>query len=83
MAIGLGLLLGHAVAAMAQESEGSWLAFAMAMVFVASSSASYVLFVLSQHDAAAKPVRMRQAYGLVGAIGVGLLVSLQSAELFA
>jgi hypothetical protein len=82
MAIGLGLFLGHAVAVMAQQREGSWLAFVMATVFIASSAASYVLFVLGQREGLPKDVRNRLAYGLVGAIGAGVLFALQAAELF-
>ena len=84
MALGLGLFLGQAVALMAHHGEGSWQGFGVATLFVASASASFVLFMLGRQRAPMPNALLsRQAHGLVGVIGLGLLLSLRAAELLA
>jgi len=83
MALGLGLFLGQAVALMAQRGEGAGLGFVVATVFVVSSSASFVLFVLGPQRPVPSSVRSHQIHALVGAIGVGLLLSMQVTDFLA
>ncbi|MBC7957474.1 MAG: hypothetical protein H7Y33_16590 [Cytophagales bacterium] len=84
LALGFGFLLGQAVAAMPQRGEGAWLSFVISIVLIASASASFVLFTLSQQRAPAQAaLRSRQAHGLVGLIACGLLLSLRLPELLA
>ncbi|HEX3141671.1 MAG TPA: hypothetical protein VHQ87_16565 [Rhizobacter sp.] len=84
MAFGLGLFLGQAVSLMAQREEASSLGFAISTVFIAASSASFVLFVLGQQGGAIpRAVLWRQGRGLAGVIGLGLLLSLRAFELLA
>lgn len=83
-ALGLGLFLGQAVALMAHHGESSWPGFGVATLFVASASASFVLFMLGQQRGPVPSALVsRQAHGLVGLIGVGLLLSLRAAEFLA
>ncbi|MEO8151601.1 MAG: hypothetical protein ABI605_00925 [Rhizobacter sp.] len=84
MALGLGLFLGQAVALMAHQGEGSWQGFGIATLFVASASASFVLFMLGQQRGAVpSTVLSRQAHSLAGVIGLGLLMSLRAVEFLA
>jgi hypothetical protein len=79
MALGLGLFLGQAVVLMAQRDASASLGFAISTVFVAASSASFVLFVLGQQRKPLPTAQLwRQGRGLVAVIGVGLLLSLQA-----
>ncbi len=80
IALALGLFLGQAVLVMAQQREGSLLGMAMALVFVAASSASFVLFMLSLRDRLKQAAMAAEIYGLLGAIGIGLLVSMNASE---
>jgi hypothetical protein len=84
MALGLGLLLGQAVALMAQRDGASSLGFGFSTVFIAAASASFVLFVLGmQRGPVPRALLWRQGRGLVAMIGAGLLLSLQATALFA
>jgi hypothetical protein len=84
MALGLGLFLGQAISLMAQREEASSLGFAISTVFIAASSASFVLFVLSQQRSPAPRGELwRQCRGLAGVIGFGLLLSLRAFEVLA
>lgn len=80
MALGLGLLLGQAVMAMAQRDSNGWFGFAVATLFATSASASFVLFALAQQRGSAGPLLSRQAHALVGLIALGLLFSLRAPE---
>ena len=80
LALGLGLLLGQAVAAMAQRGESSAYGFFVATLFAASASASFVTFTLAQQRGPAGAALSRQAHMLVGLIGLGLLLSLRAPE---
>lgn len=74
-----GALLGQIVALMAAREDASMMGFGMSTVFIAASSASFVLFVLGVQGPQQQKQRdalVRQAQGLVAVIGVGLLVSL-------
>jgi hypothetical protein len=82
MAFGLGLLLGQAVTVMAQREGAASLGFAISTLFVAASSASFVLFMLgTQRGAVPRALLWRQGRGLAGVIGLGLLVSLRAIDL--
>jgi hypothetical protein len=84
LALGFGFLLGQAVVAMPQRGEGAWFSFGMSILLIASASASFVLFSLSQQRGPSQAaVRSRQAHGLVGLIACGLLLSLRLPELLA
>ncbi len=82
LAVGLGLMLGQAVAVMAQRGESSAYGFFVATLFAASASASFVMFTLAaQQRGPAGAALSRQAHVLVGLIGLGLLLSLRAPEL--
>jgi hypothetical protein len=84
LALAFGFLLGQAVAAMPQRGEGAWLSFSISLLFITSATASCVLFILSQQRVPVQgALRSRQAYGLVGLIACGLLLSLRLPELLA
>jgi hypothetical protein len=73
----LGLVLGQVVTLMAARDGANMLGFGVSTVFVASATASFVLFVLGQQGASLpRAVMVRQAQGLVAVTGLGLLASL-------
>jgi len=71
----LGVFLGQVVALMAARDGANLMGFGVSTVFVASATASFVLFVLGQQPAP-RAVMVRQAQGLVAVTGLGLLGSL-------
>jgi len=88
MALGFGLLLGQAVTLMAQREQlPATLGSAIATVFVAAASASFVLFVLGVGQQRRPPlpraVLWQQGHVLAALIGVGLLLSLRAFDLLA
>jgi hypothetical protein len=70
---------------MAQREGNAGLGFVVATLFAASASASFVLFALSSQPrfTASAQGLSRQAHGLVGWIGAGLLLSLRAHEFLA
>jgi hypothetical protein len=83
VALGAGLLMGQVVSGIAAHHQASLTGLVLALVYMASASASLVMFLYSWPGApvAAGPQRLPRAYAWLGMQGVGVLVSLQAYQL--
>jgi hypothetical protein len=70
-----GLVLGGVAWWLGEVRRGSMEGFAMAVVFIVSASASFVLYTLGQAGSHVSEDRLHEVHRWVAAIGVGILLA--------